>query len=104
MNIYSALVLMASMFVFQSFAGSAQVTRGKEVYQNLCASCHGQDLKKAGPIGPDMFGTSHEVLEAKVLRGTYPPGYKPKRPTNVMVRMPHVEKDLPALEAYLNAP
>ena len=34
--------------------------------------------------------------------GEYPPGYTPKRPgSNAMPRLPELEKDLPALAAYL---
>ena len=36
------------------------------------------------PRRPRVKGSSRELLEAKVLHGKYPPGYRPKRPTAVM--------------------
>jgi len=40
-------------------------------------------------------------VESKVLRGTYPPGYAPKRPTSIMQPIPAVAPDVPALAEYL---
>ena len=42
-----------------------------------------------------------ELLEAKLVRGTYPPGYTPKRPTAIMPPQPQLAKEIPALAAYL---
>jgi hypothetical protein len=36
-----------------------------------------------------------------VIRGDYPSGYAPKRPTRVMPPMPTLAPDLAALAAYL---
>jgi hypothetical protein len=41
------------------------------------------------------------LLEAKVLQGTYPPGYTPKRTTKIMVPIPAVAPDIPALAEHL---
>jgi len=41
------------------------------------------------------------LLEARILRASYPPGYKPKRSTHVMPAQPAVEPEIPALAAYL---
>jgi len=46
-------------------------------------------------------GASRELVEAKVLRGSYPPGYTPKRPTTIMQPIPAVAGDVPALAEYL---
>jgi hypothetical protein len=46
-------------------------------------------------------GSPRELLEAKVVNGTYPPGYTPKRPTKVMVPLPAVASEIPALAEYL---
>jgi hypothetical protein len=46
-------------------------------------------------------GASRALLEAKVVHGSYPPGYTPKRPTRVMQPMPHVTPDLDALAEHL---
>ena len=80
---------------------SPEAQRGRQVYLGQCTACHASDPSQPGPVGPEIKGSSRELLEAKVLRGSYPPGYKPKRPTAVMPPQPQVANDLPALEAYL---
>jgi mono/diheme cytochrome c family protein len=77
------------------------VTRGRQIYLAQCSQCHNADPALAGPVGPPVKGTPADVLEAKVLRGTYPEGYRPKRPTTVMPPQPGLAADLPALAAYL---
>jgi hypothetical protein len=52
-------------------------------------------------VGPPVKGASQALLEAKVLRGSYPPGYQPKRPTAVMQPMPAVAPSLSDLAAFL---
>jgi mono/diheme cytochrome c family protein len=75
--------------------------RGRQVYLGQCTQCHHPDPAQAGPVGPPTKGSSPEMLEAKVLRGAYPPGYTPKRPTAVMPPQPQLAPELPALAAYL---
>lgn len=43
-----------------------------------------------------------DLLEARVLHGTYPPGYKPKKATQLMVKLPYLHGDIAALHAFLN--
>ena len=80
---------------------SAQGERGRQIYQAQCIACHNPDPAKAGPIGPDVRGSSGALLRAKVLSGSYPPGYAPKRATKVMQPMPQLANDIPALAEYL---
>ena len=80
---------------------SPEAERGRQVYLAQCTACHATDPAKPGPVGPPIKGSSRELLEAKVLRGTYPPGYRPKRPTAVMPPQPQVAGDIAALTAYL---
>jgi mono/diheme cytochrome c family protein len=80
---------------------SAQGERGRQIYQAQCIACHNPDPAKAGPIGPDVRGSSEALLRAKVLSGSYPPGYAPKRATKVMQPMPQLANDIPALAEYL---
>jgi mono/diheme cytochrome c family protein len=78
-----------------------EAQRGRQVYLSQCTACHASDPSEPGPVGPEIKGSSRELLEAKVLHGTYPPGYKPKRSTAVMPPQPQVANDIPALAAYL---
>jgi mono/diheme cytochrome c family protein len=75
--------------------------RGRQAYFAYCTACHNADPAQPGAIGPPVKGSSRELLEAKVLHGTYPPGYTPKRPTKVMVPIPAVAPEIAALAEYL---
>jgi hypothetical protein len=66
-----------------------------------CTSCHNATPSKDGPIGPPIKGSSQALLEARVLRGNYPPGYNPKRNTSIMPTQPHLKSAMPDLAAYL---
>lgn len=81
---------------------SPEAERGRSVYGAQCIACHNPDPAKSGPLGPELKGSSAELLRAKVVQGAYPPGYTAKRPTKVMQPMPHVAEDIPALAAFLN--
>ncbi len=93
--------------VVAALAGCSQETlspeaeRGRQVFQAQCIVCHNSDAAQAGAIGPAVKGSSEELLRAKVLQGSYPSGYAPKRPTKVMQPMPQLASDIPALAAYL---
>ncbi len=80
---------------------SPSAERGRRVYLSQCIACHATDPSQPGPVGPPIKGSSKELLEAKVLRGEYPAGYKPKRPTKIMPPQPQVAADIPALADYL---
>lgn len=76
--------------------------RGKSVYISNCIACHNMDPSKDGSIGPANAGSSLELLQARILKASYPPGYKPKRTTTAMPELPHLEPDIKAIHAYLN--
>ena len=80
---------------------SPSAERGRQVYLAHCIACHNSDPAQAGAVGPPVKGSSRALLEAKVLNGTYPPGYAPKRPTKIMVPIPAVSPDIGALADYL---
>jgi mono/diheme cytochrome c family protein len=82
-------------------AASPLAEQGRQVYLAQCTACHASDPAKPGPLGPPVKGSSRELLEAKVLRGAYPPGHTPKRPTAVMQAMPALAPATPALAEYL---
>ena len=80
------------------------VERGRRVYLANCITCHNPDPVKPGSAGPEVAGASHELLEARVVHGTYPPGYTPKRPTRAMVALPQLSEKVDDLAAFLAAP
>jgi len=81
--------------------GDGDPNRGKQVYLAQCISCHNPDPSKAGSLAPPIKGASRELLEARVVRGIYPPGYRPKRESAIMQPMPHLASAIPDLAAFL---
>lgn len=81
--------------------GDALAARGRQVYLAQCIQCHNANPALPGPVGPPVKGASRELLEAKIVRGEYPPGYNPQRPTKVMSPQPTLAPEIPALTAYL---
>jgi len=75
--------------------------RGRSIYAANCTACHGIDPTKPGGLGPEIAGSSRELIEARVLHAAYPPGYSPKRDTKLMVALPHLKNELDALAVYL---
>ena len=80
---------------------AALVQRGEQVYLNNCTACHARKPSEPGPVGPPIAGSSLDLLEAKVLRNEYPPGYAPQRDTKAMIPLVHLEPELPAIAAFL---
>ena len=78
--------------------------RGRRLYLATCIVCHNADPGKPGSQGPPIKGSSVELLEAKVLRKTYPPDYKPQRTTKAMPTYPQLRKRIPDIAAYLAQP
>jgi mono/diheme cytochrome c family protein len=85
----------------EPLTGQALADRGQIIYKSNCTACHNQDPSLDGAVGPAIKGSSLELLEARVLRGTYPEGYKPKRETGAMQVFPGLKDEIPALHAYL---
>jgi len=79
------------------------IEAGRGVYNGNCIACHAMDPKQDGALGPAVAGASFELIEARVMHGEYPEGYEPKRPSRVMIPLPHLERRLPELAAYLES-
>jgi mono/diheme cytochrome c family protein len=78
--------------------------QGRKVYMANCIACHNSDPAKDGAVGPAVAGSSLALLHARVVEGGYPPGYKPKRPSQAMAALPHLKNEIEALEAFLKQP
>ena len=74
------------------------------MYVTNCGVCHNVDPALDGNLGPAIAGSSIELLEARLLTNSYPEGYTPKRDSRVMVALPYLKDDIPALAAYLAPP
>jgi len=95
-----------SLLVIMPFLGAcaedrSPAGRGKALYLAQCIACHNSDPSKPGPLGPPVNGAAQELLEAKVLRGSYPPGYTPKRDTAIMPPQPQLAPHIQDLAAFL---
>jgi mono/diheme cytochrome c family protein len=95
--------LLAACPAQDSDPAAALVQRGTVVFETNCIACHAADPRRDGPVGPANACASRELLDAKVLRNEYPPRYVPKRDTRAMAPLPHLEKEMPALAAYLQS-
>ncbi len=78
--------------------------RGRLVYRANCVACHNLDPSRVGVMGPPVQGASRELLEARVLRAEYPPGYTPSEETKLMQPLPYLAGEIDALAAYLGPP
>ena len=88
----------------QSITLIGDPAEGKAIYYLNCISCHNLDPKKQGSIGPQIYGSSKELLSKKILFGKYPKNYKPKRSGVAMPIMPDLEREIINIHAFLNAP
>ena len=81
---------------------SPLAVEGERVYKNVCIACHNGNPALDGALGPAVAGASQELIYARVIEGTYPEGYTPKKPgSGVMPQFPYLEEQIPALVAYL---
>jgi mono/diheme cytochrome c family protein len=80
---------------------TTSVERGRRAYLANCTACHNSDPALPGAVGPAVAGSQRELIEARVLRAEYPPGYTPKRPTHAMVALPYLAGSIDDLAAYL---
>ena len=102
-RLWTAAALGAAL-ALGACSGQVETTaaeRGRQVYQANCTSCHASDPSRNGPLGPPVKGASPDLLEARIMRGTYPPGYTPKRQSAVMQPLPSLGPSIGDLAAYL---
>jgi mono/diheme cytochrome c family protein len=97
----AALLLACSQEAAPGAATASAAQRGQQIYGNVCIACHAADPAQPGSLGPPLAGASQALLEAKLLRGEYPPGYTPSRPGQTMPRFEHLRDHIPELAAFL---
>ena len=82
---------------------TTDIEKGRTVYFANCVSCHNNNPKKPGSIGPEVYGVSIDVLTQKIVSGKYPENYRPKRTSKIMPSMPHLNKEISNLHAFINS-
>ena len=86
-----------------TIALTTDIEKGRMVYFANCVSCHNNNPKKLGSIGPEVYGVSIDVLTQKIVYGKYPENYIPKRTSKIMPSMPHLNKEISNLHAFINS-
>ena len=86
-----------------TIASTTDIEKGRMAYFANCVSCHNNNPKKPGSIGPEVYGASIDVLAQKIVFGKYPENYSPKRTTKIMPVMPHLKKEISNLHAFINS-
>jgi len=87
----------------KTVALTTDIEKGRMVYFANCVSCHNNNPKKPGSIGPEVYGVSIDVLTQKIVSGKYPENYRPKRPSKIMSSMPHLSKEISKLHVFINS-
>ena len=82
---------------------TTDIEKGRMVYFANCVSCHNNNPKKPGSIGPEVYGASIDVLAQKIVFGKYPENYSPKRTSKIMPLMPHLKKEISNLHTFINS-
>ena len=101
------LIAVGLIFAASPLMAAGNAAKGKQVYMANCAVCHGANPAVDGPIGPASKGASKALLTARLLNGStnfaksYPAGYTAKRPTRIMIALPHLKGSIDDLVAYL---
>ncbi len=86
-----------------SVALTNDIEKGRTVYFANCVSCHNNNPKKPGSIGPIVYGVPIDVLTQKIVSGKYPENYRPKRTSKIMPLMPHLNGEISKLYAFINS-
>ena len=86
-----------------TIASTTDIEKGRMAYFANCVSCHNNNPKKPGSIGPEVYGASIDVLTQKIVFGKYPKNYRPKRTSKIMPLMPNLNKEISNLHAFINS-
>ena len=87
----------------ESITLTNDIEKGRVIYYANCVSCHNNNPKKPGSIGPVVYGVPLDVLTQKIVSGKYPENYIPKRTSKIMQSMPHLKKEISNLHTFINS-
>lgn len=100
---------LGSLLFSQVVLAQTQATldKGKRLYLSNCIQCHNKDPNLKGSLGPEMVDAPLSVMTSKVMTGVYPAvlpaGFVPKRKSKAMRKIPKLEKDIPAIHAWVQS-
>ena len=86
-----------------SVALTNDIEKGRMIYFANCVSCHNNNPKKPGSIGPVVYGVPIDVLTQKIISGKYPENYNPKRTSKIMPLMLHLNNEISNLNSFINS-
>ena len=79
---------------------SESAQRGMKTYFQVCIACHNAKPSLDG-LGPPIAGAPRALIEARLVYGSYPAGYQPKRNSLAMPAFPNLAGNVDDLAAYL---
>ena len=100
---------LGSLFFTNSVLSADQATldKGKRLYLSNCIQCHNKDPNLKGSIGPEMVDAPLSVMTSKIMTVAYPAvlpaGFVPKRKSKAMKKIMKLEKDIPAIFAFVQS-
>ena len=88
-------------------ADQALIEKGKRLYLSNCIQCHNRDPNLKGSLGPEVTDAPLSVMTSKIMTGAYPAvlpaGFVPKRKSKAMRKIPKLQKDIPAIFAFVQS-
>jgi mono/diheme cytochrome c family protein len=106
-GVLTGLLLFAQIPEASAEVTKALLDRGALLYKSNCIQCHNKDPNLKGSIGPEMVDAPLEVMTSKVMTGAYPAvlpaGFVPKRKSKAMRKLPQLQKDIPAIYAWVQS-
>jgi mono/diheme cytochrome c family protein len=84
-----------------TLSNEEQIQKGKSIYFSTCIACHNSNPEKDGSVGPAIKGSTLALLKERIHNSSYPPGYKPKRTTKLMPKLPLTDEQISYVEAFL---
>jgi mono/diheme cytochrome c family protein len=95
------------LFIQFLCAQTPDLDKGRRLYLSNCISCHNRDPNISGSIGPEVIDAPLEVMKHKIMTGTYPAvlpkGFRPKRKTKLMRKIPKLEKEIPLIYDWIQS-
>ena len=102
-NLEAIILFIGALFVAFLLSEVSHANVDKSIFINKCAKCHNINPTKPGSIGPDIAGSSLELVTLKTQKREYPKNYKPKRKTKIMPIVKLTIKEIQQIHNYLNS-